>query len=160
MRHLHRAGRLVYLTVPARSRLPLWFDAHYTVALNVTESLPQRLFLIHRGEQPKRGDLRGLSLARAAAPTRRAATFIKVVAGVPGDMVTQVDGDYFVNGHPVGRAKPVSRQGIELEPGPTGTLPEGFYYVRAPHPDSLDSRYALTGWVSQAQIIGRAHALF
>jgi conjugal transfer pilin signal peptidase TrbI len=32
--------------------------------------------------------------------------------------------------------------------------------VRAPHPDSLDSRYALTGWVTQAQIIGRAHVLF
>ena len=41
-----------------------------------------------------------------------------------------------------------------------GTLPDAAYYVRAPHPDSLDSRYRLTGWVSQAQIIGRAHALF
>ena len=70
------------------------------------------------------------------------------------------DRDYFVNGQPVGRAKPLSRQGLTLELGPTGTLPDGAYYVRSPHPDSLDSRYGLTGWVSQAQIIGRAHALF
>ncbi len=39
-------------------------------------------------------------------------------------------------------------------------MPIGSYYVRAPHPDSLDSRYALTGWVSLSQIFGRAHALF
>ena len=39
-------------------------------------------------------------------------------------------------------------------------LPAGRYYVRAPHPDSLDSRYRLTGWISDAQIIGRAYALF
>jgi conjugal transfer pilin signal peptidase TrbI len=32
--------------------------------------------------------------------------------------------------------------------------------VRAPHPDSLDSRYALTGWIAEDQIIGRAYALF
>ena len=38
--------------------------------------------------------------------------------------------------------------------------PAGRYYVRAPHPDSLDSRYRLTGWVSEEQIIGRAYALF
>jgi conjugal transfer pilin signal peptidase TrbI len=61
---------------------------------------------------------------------------------------------------PVGYAKTVSRQGQPLDPGPTGTLPPGHYYVRAPHPDSLDSRYRLTGWIADAQIIGRAYALF
>jgi conjugal transfer pilin signal peptidase TrbI len=50
--------------------------------------------------------------------------------------------------------------GLPLELGPTGILPAGRYYVRAPHPDSLDSRYWLTGWISDAQIIGRAYALF
>ena len=34
------------------------------------------------------------------------------------------------------------------------------YYVQAGHPDSLDSRYALTGWIHRSQIIGRARALF
>jgi conjugal transfer pilin signal peptidase TrbI len=28
--------------------------------------------------------------------------------------------------------------------------------MAAPHPDSLDSRYALVGWVDEEQIIGRA----
>ena len=155
IRHLERLT-LVYLLAALATA---WFDAHFTVGLNVTESLPVRFFLIHRGEQPGRGDFvafRWLGGGTYPAGT----TFVKVLAGLPGDEVTQVDGEYFVNCYPVGKAKSVSRQGIALEPGPTGTLPNGSYYVRAPHPDSLDSRYALTGWVSLSQIFGRAHALF
>ena len=60
----------------------------------------------------------------------------------------------------VGTAKAVSRKGLPLDTGPVGVLPPGRYYVRAPHPDSLDSRYALTGWIAEDQIIGRAYALF
>jgi conjugal transfer pilin signal peptidase TrbI len=155
MRHLHR-WTLIYLLAALAS---VWFSAHYTLGLNVTESLPGRLFLIHRGEQPKRGDYVAFHW-NGGGPYPAGSTFVKVLAGVPGDEVTQLDGDYYINCYPVGRAKRQSRQGITLEPGPTGTLPQGAYYVRAPHPDSLDSRYALTGWVKEAQIIGPAHVLF
>ena len=153
--HLKRWAFVYLLAVPATA----WFNAHYTVALNVTESLPVRFFLVHRGEAPKRGDYIAFRWP-GGGPYRVGATFIKVIAGVPGDIVSQMDRDFYVNCRPTGQAKRSSRQGLVLEPGPTGTLPEGSYYVHAPHPDSLDSRYALTGWVSQAQIIGRAHALF
>ena len=155
IRHLKR-WTLAYLLAALAA---IWFDAHYTLALNVTESLPVRFFLICRGEQPKRGDYVAFRWS-GGGPYPIGATFIKVVAGVPGDSVTQVDRDFFVNCRPTGLAKRISHQELALEPGPTGTLPEGSYYVHAPHPDSLDSRYALTGWVSKAQIIGRAHALF
>ena len=155
VRHLQRWS-LVYLVAAATTA---WFDAHYTLGLNVTESLPARFFLIHRGVQPARGDYVAFRWM-GGGPYKAGATFVKVLAGLPGDEVTRVDGEYFVNCYPVGKAKSVSRQGTALEPGPTGTLPDGSYYVRAPHPDSLDSRYALTGWVSLSQIFGRAHALF
>ena len=155
IRHLQR-WTLVYLVAAATTA---WFDAHYALGLNVTESLPARFFLIHRGEQPGRGDFVAFRWL-GGGPYPAGTTFVKVLAGLPGDEVTQVEGEYFVNCYPVGKAKSVSRQGIALEPGPTGTLPNGSYYVRAPHPDSLDSRYALTGWVSLSQIFGRAHALF
>jgi conjugal transfer pilin signal peptidase TrbI len=155
MRHLHR-WTLIYLLAALAS---VWFATHYTLGLNVTESLPGRLYLIDRGEKPKRGDYVAFRW-NGGGPYPAGSTFIKVLAGVPGDEVTQLDGNYYINCYPVGRAKRLSRQGITLEPGPTGTLPQGAYYVRAPHPDSLDSRYALTGWVTQAQIIGRAHVLF
>ncbi len=155
IRHLQRWS-LVYLMAAATTA---WFDVHYTLGLNVTESLPARLFLIHRGEQPARGDYVAFRWM-GGVPYKAGATFVKVLAGMPGDEVTRVDGEYFVNCYPVGQAKSVSLQGTALEPGPTGKLPFNSYYVRAPHPDSLDSRYALTGWVSLSQIIGRAHALF
>ena len=154
-RHLRLWG-VPYLLA---AMLAVWFDAHYRLGLNATESLPQRLFLIERGEQPHQGDFVAFRW-QGGGTYPAGSTFIKIVAGVPGDVVTRVDGRYFVNGQSVGRAKSVSRQGILLQPGPTGTVPAGFYYVRAPHPDSLDSRYALTGWVSKSQIIGRAHALY
>jgi conjugal transfer pilin signal peptidase TrbI len=137
----------------------VWFDSRYTVGLNASESLPERLFLIDRTGIPGRGDLVAFRWP-GGGPYPKGATFIKRIAGVPGDAVMALEGDFFVNCVPVGTAKPASRQGVPLEPGPTGTLPPGTYYVRAPHPDSLDSRYALTGWVTRAQIIGRAHALF
>ena len=155
IRHLER-WTLIYLLAALAAA---WFDAHFRLALNVTESLPVRLFLIHRNEQPGRGDYVAFRWL-GGDPYPAGATFIKQIAGLPGDMVTQIDSDFFVNGQPVGRAKPLSRRGLKLESGPTGTLQDGAYYVRSPHPDSLDSRYRLTGWVSQAQIIGRAHALF
>ncbi len=155
IRHLER-WTLAYLLAALATA---WFDAHFTVALNVTESLPNRFFLIHRGEQPCRGDYVAFRWL-GGGPYPAGVTFIKQIAGLSGDVVTQVERDYFVNGQPMGHAKPLSQKGSTLELGPTGTLPDAAYYVRAPHPDSLDSRYRLTGWVSQAQIIGRAHALF
>lgn len=154
-RHLLRRG-LAYLLLAAAG---LWFGANYRFGLNVTESLPYRLFLIHKGESPARGQYMAFRWL-GGGPYPAGSTFVKVVAGMPGDVVSRVDRDFFVNGHAVGEAKTISRQGIPLEPGPTGTLPAGAYYVRSPHPDSLDSRYALTGWVSQTQLIGRAYAIF
>ena len=62
--------------------------------------------------------------------------------------------------HFAGQAKTVARDGRALLPGPTGVIPSGRFHVYAPHPDSLDSRYAITGWIRQDQIIGKAHALF
>jgi conjugal transfer pilin signal peptidase TrbI len=153
--HLKRWA-LVYLGFVA---IALWFHAHYAFGLNASPSLPYRLFLIHKGEMPGRGDFVAFRWA-GGGPYPAGVTFIKVLAGVPGDEVTRDAQGFHVNGTPVGVPKPVSRQGQVLEPGPTGRIPEGRYYVQAGHPDSLDSRYALTGWIHRSQIIGRAHALF
>jgi len=153
--HLLRWG-LAYLLLTASC---VWFGVHYRFGLNVTESLPYRLFLIHKGELPERGQYMAFRW-RGGGPYPAGSTFVKEVAGMPGDEVSRVDRDFFVNGHAMGEAKSISRDGMTLEPGPAGTLPAGAYYVHSPHPDSLDSRYALTGWVSQTQLIGRAYAIF
>jgi len=153
--HLRRWGvAYLLLTVAA------WvFCAHFRLGLNVSPSLPHTLFLIHKGTLAGRGDLVAFRWP-GGGPYPSGVTFVKIVAGMAGDTVTRLDREFFVNGIAMGTAKTASRSGVPLEPGPTGVLPPGRYYVRAPHPDSLDSRYRLTGWVGQHQIVGRAYALF
>ena len=137
----------------------LWFQCHYAVGINCSPSLPYHAFLIHKGEAVAKGQFVAFRWA-GGGPYPAGVTFVKIVVGMAGDHVTRIDRDYYVNDIAVGTAKTVSRKGVTLEPGPVGILPPGRYYVRAPHPDSLDSRYALTGWISEEQIIGRAYALF
>lgn len=153
--HLHRWGILYVFIALAGA----WFHLNYAFAINVSPSLPHRMYLIHKHEQPQRGQYAAFRWT-GGGPYPAGVTFVKVLAGVPGDRIERLERDFYVNGAPVGRAKPASRQGRPLDPGPTGTLPAGRYYVSAAHPDSLDSRYAITGWITQDQIIGRAHVLF
>lgn len=152
--HMRRWGLAYALMIVGAAM----FQQHFTFGLNVSPSLPARIFLIHKGEMPQQGQYVAFRWP-GGGPYPAGITFVKIIAGTAGDAVSCVDRDFFVNGSYVGRTKPVSRQGTPLEPGPTGILPAGHYYVRAPHPDSLDSRYRLTGWISQSQIIGRAYAL-
>jgi conjugal transfer pilin signal peptidase TrbI len=153
--HLRRWG-LAYAAALAGA---FWFHNHYALGLNATHSLPGTLYLIERGALPQRGENVAFRWA-GDGPYPAGVTFIKVLAGQPGDTVTRDGATFVVAGTALGQAKPTSRRGEPLEPGPTGTLPDGRYFVYAPHPDSLDSRYALTGWIAREQFIGRARALF
>ena len=153
--HLRRWS-WVYLLV---SSVAFAFHARYAIGLNVTASLPYRLFVIDKADHPERSQYVAFRWP-GGGPYAAGATFVKQIIGIPGDVITRVNRSFFVNGHPAGLAKPLSQSGQALALGPTGTLPSGRYYVRAPHPDSLDSRYALLGWISECQIIGRAYVLF
>ena len=137
----------------------LLFRASFTLGINASPSLPHHLYLIHKGTLPARGELVAFRWG-GGGPYPAGVTFVKILAGVPGDVVTRAERDFFVNGEFLGTAKPSGRRNLVLDTGPTGTLALGHYYVHAAHPDSLDSRYALTGWITQDQIIGRAYALF
>ena len=153
--HLRRWG-LAYV---GALMLATWFHENYALGLNSTHSLPGRLFLIERRQMPERGELVAFRWpgGRQYPP---GATFIKVLTGLPGDTVTRVDGVFHLNGLTVGSPKALDSQGLPLVAGPTGTLPAGRFFVWTPHPDSLDSRYDVPGWITQEQILGRAHVLF
>lgn len=153
--HLRRQGLAWALVLLAA----FLFRIQFTIGINASPSLPCHLFLIHVGEMPARDDYVAFTW-HGGGPYRAGITFVKILTGLPGDTVTTSGRTFFVNDRPVGVAKRTSRIGTPLEPGPVGTLPEGRYYVRAPHPDSLDSRYAITGWISRDRILGRAYALF
>jgi len=137
----------------------IWFQRHYALGFNCSPSLPYSVFLIHKGEAVGRDQLVAFRWA-GGGPYPAGVTFVKYLKGLPGDLISREGRRYAINGWPVGEAKTHSRQGLPLEPGPVGRLPPGRYYVQAPHPDSLDSRYALTGWIHESQILGRAHVLF
>jgi conjugal transfer pilin signal peptidase TrbI len=133
-------------------------QAHFTLAVNLSPSLQHRLFIIHKDVMPKRGDLVAF---RCHTPSPAGTVnAVKVLTGIPGDAVARVGRQFYVNGFPAGLAKTHSLKGTPLELGPTGVIPERHFHVSAPHPDSLDSRYALVGWIARDQIIGRAYGFF
>lgn len=139
--------------------LLLCWQPRYQLGLNASESLPGRLYLIDRDRWPERDDLVAFRWA-GGGPYPKGVTFVKHVTGLPGDRIEHRQGQVWVNGQPIGSIKTHARDGSPLEPGPTGAVPHGHWFVSTPHPDSLDSRYALAGWIARGQLIGRAHAMF
>ena len=133
---------------------------YLAVSINVSDSLPGKVYLIQKGAKPELGDLAAFRY-QGGGPYAPGAWFLKRVTGIAGANVSSVDlgsgyVEFFVDGKSVGRAKPKAKSGIPLMPGPTGRIPPSHYYMAAPHPDSLDSRYALVGWVDDEHVIGRA----
>lgn len=138
--------------------LNLW-DRYYQFNIAFDRSLDVHVAILKRGEAPHKGDLVGFHLY-GDHPLAKGRPYMKKVVGVPGDTITWQDRNVFVNGEPMGRAKEYSRKGEKLAIGFSGVVPAGHVFVIGTHPDSLDSRYALMGLVSQEQFIGKATVYF
>lgn len=139
----------------------LTFNHCFTLTFNVSESLPQSVFLVLKGDKRALGVGEYVAFTWAGGgPFVRGTGLLKQIGGVAGDQVTAIGRDFFVNGQFVGTAKVRSKKGMPLDIGPVGRIPANHFYMRAPHRDSLDSRYALTAWVSLDRVIGRAVPLF
>lgn len=157
-------GRRYGLWIALFLGLIICLTSRYQLALNVTHSLPQTLFLIEKKNHTvTRGDYMAFRWIKGG-PIPNGIVVIKEVVGVVGDRVEhrqKKDGLWAeINGKAISLIKPSAQNGEELVPGTTGVIPEKHYFVHAPHPDSLDSRYALTGFISDTQIVGRAIPLF
>lgn len=142
------------------------FGRSYAISFNLSDSLPGTVFLIEKnqGLNPEPGETIAF-LYEGGAFYRKGAVFVKITKGLPGSIITSTEveighHDYFVNDVFVGRTKPYSQTGIPIKRASVGIVPEDHYYMAATHPDSLDSRYELVGWVRRDQIIGRAHRVF
>ena len=158
VRLIHHLRRYV-LEYAATACLAVIFQQNFAFGINASKSLPNTLYLIHKEATIHRGDYVAFRW-HGGGPYPAGVTFIKIAAGVPGDRVTTVDRAYFVNGSFVGSAKTRGRNGKALVPMHAGVLGADEYYMSAPHPDSLDSRYSLTGWIPRNDFIGRAYAIF
>lgn len=139
-----------------------WRD-HHVLMINVSQSLPDWAFLVREGSFPRRGDYVVFAPGHALLVRRhfgeRPQPFVKIAYGVPGDRVTREGATVAVNGAPVARLKPVTRQGEPLHPGPLGQIPEGCVFAASPHKDGFDSRYAAIGWICRPRILGTGRAI-
>lgn len=139
----------------------------FSLGINLDHSLPGHVFLIHKGEMPRRGQIVAFRFQGFAPYFPAGTTFVKILAGVPGDVVQAANNgciEYRVHAPTssmvIGCAKANARDGLPLHPGPVGKIPQGRYAVAGTHPDSFDSRYAGVGWIRRDQIIGRAWRIF
>lgn len=137
----------------------LYFTQYYMLAVNLTPSLPYSVFIIEKSAPVTRNDFVAFRW-HGGDELQEGLTFVKIVKGITGDKVTRVGRSFYVNTEPVGVAKLFSLTGKPLEAGREGVIGNGEYYVMGTHKDSLDSRYALTGWVKESEIVGRAYAIF
>lgn len=138
---------------------------HLPILFNWTPSLPYTVALMHYGMQPalQRGDFIVYAFAGDAQrhyPGLRAQPFFKQVKGIPGDRVTVMGRQVFVNGVAMGLAKPTTFDRHPLTPIAETVIPPGYYYVQGTHPDSFDSRYRESGLVPMRQVIGKVTPLF
>lgn len=127
----------------------------YRLAFNGSESLRGLVYLVIVGAQSQRDEL----IAFYPVPNRfyrNGMYFVKLARGVGGDVIERRGLDFYVNGTHQATAKTRSLQGLPLLPGPEGSLPDGFFWVWTPHPDSFDSRYADVGWIAPDRVLGRA----
>lgn len=133
---------------------------HYRIALNMSDSLPQSMYVVVLDSKPTAvGDFVAFEWQRNAF-YRRDWVFVKRIAGLPGQKVSVINRTVFIDGRLVGYAKPQSSRGVPLEPIKEGIIPAGYVYAQAPHADSLDSRYSVTGLIQSSRVVGKAYAIF
>lgn len=139
--------------------LALMFCLYSGFCINITNSLPYKLFLMDKISKPAVGSYVSFKAPAASGFSEEVIITKKILAG-PGDVVTKKNDDFYINHKWVARAKRYSLEGQPLEPGPEGKLQTDQYYVSGQHPDSLDSRYGKIGWIRHEQIIAVAHPIF
>jgi len=112
--------------------------------------------LAYRLHTPRRGDIIALRFPQASERE-----FVKRVIGLPGDVVKEQDGRFYVNGAvlaPAGMIAPEDERALAVGQIPR-LVPMGQIYVLGDNPEgSLDSRY--WGTVDEQDVIGEAVFIF
>jgi conjugative transfer signal peptidase TraF len=116
---------------------------------NLSASLPRGLYRLEPAAPLRRGVIvsfppppavSALMAARRYLPEH--ALLLKVVVGLPGDVVRVDDTAYVVNGDVIGRVARTDSAGRSLAPHSfSGVVPFGFAFVASRAPLSFDSRY-------------------
>lgn len=162
----HRA--LLYAATLAATLLVAFFGYleinGLKLGFNISESLPKRFYIFRPVKQgtytPQRYDKIVFRLAVDVPKEygyKKGYRFAKVVAGIPGDAITQKISpngivSTFINGQCVARAYKVDGMNNVLPQFIfNGEIPKDCYFVLTQHPYSFDSRYF--GFVGKSEII-------
>jgi conjugal transfer pilin signal peptidase TrbI len=168
--------RLYWRQMLAPLAVILFLQLFIRIDINYTDSLPNHAYLTIKGSNwnLQRGDYAvfGFPTENPSSPFRKGDHLVKIIAGVPGDTVVVDENGVIrirgedqpglakIGGSPAGIAKPYTKSGRPIQAIKGGVIPKGQYYMYAPHPDSLDSRYAMVGLVDKSNIQGKTIPLF
>ena len=161
------ALQLVLLYIPLAALL-FWADRRCTIAVNLTESLPQKLFVIHKGPfNPQLGMLAAFPLPKRIADAhgyREGSVWVKRIAGLPGERITVNGRKVFVGGRPAGKAMKSGTLSGPLEPAAEGVIPAGQVFLAGESGNSLDSRYRSFGLIplrtlQRVEAVGSDHVM-
>lgn len=84
----------------------------------------------------------------------------KQIVGLSGDQISIRNQRIYIGDKDYGYIHQTSPSGLTLSAIAEGTIPEGFVFVHASHPQSFDSRYAEFGLVGREQLKERLWPLF
>ena len=160
--------------------ISFWFVFHYSLRINASDSLDGLFYLVSpvkhyiTGESlDEKGELhietksdkvikRGMIVEvqpPKTAKTSQKISLLKIIKGVPGDVVTERNHSFYINGKYIGDAKSKTASGKRLARGRTGVIPKGHYFIWTPDKDSYDSRYADIDWIPERSILGMGTSL-
>lgn len=174
----------------AKRRLPwvilllvfIWvFSQHLAICPVITRSIDANVVLVLKGQPAKRGDFVAFVYAGdEIGGHKKGEGVVKVLAGLPGDTITRIGRDFYIDGQHLGRAK--ERSGvadpsllmkammwagitsnppsIDLKASESVVIPAGYVWVQGTDKDALDSRYAAMGLVPVNTFIGKAVKVF
>ena len=137
--------------------LGVYAFSSYCIGINMTDSLPDKIYLISKGNLPKAAG----EYISFNAPNNKIheQAFLKLVGGIEGDIVKEESRKFYINGEFIGYAKEHSKTGEKTELGFTGVIPKGCYFVYSDHKDSYDSKYKNIGLICAADVIGSARPI-
>lgn len=130
-----------------------------SLGINPTASQPYRLFIILKGQQPRRGDLVAFRFL-GSRYYREGVLFVKEVEGLPGDRL-EIRNDRMVtlNGRFLDTVRATDSQGKAVDPFLfNGVIPDGAYFLYSPARNSYDSRYY--GLIGKERFVGKVVPVF
>lgn len=143
--------------------LAFYLTTRYSIGVDPQENtcLPWRVFIIDKQDVlPERGAIFAFKAKDLRPYFPQGTHMIKVIDGVPGDLVKVTAEQVFVNGQEVGAGLLLSKA-LKRPPGRyvrEEIVPNSKFWFMGKTVDSYDSRY--WGYVSESDLIGRAYPIW